>query len=845
MREFQDLSPLEQIAHDRYLKYKPQQAMESLMTDVAQLSRMVEESKFSGFNTVAFEGLLSLVEAGLEGLLKLAFSPEERRFFTSTFRQSIAHTITSFPHSPSYPPDLYTRLSSIVAHCAHASPHSIEKPSLSVKKYIGGVAMAIAGVVGVSALASSRHESKKPEAPVAFDLPEKLEPQPIEVSLSDSATQSSPSLEPAVDSPYYASLLENTAKKDKENAEAKEKSIAGFKKYTQELLNEHHINYRRYFIDRDAIGGITLPHNVQSAEGNLQQVINTLRPQVQGLSPEKYLKVIAPYIRSPKGKKDSRNNRSYLTDLFNDMTLNSQGKIVSFKGNCEARASAYLVLTQELRPDLLSQVFGQVFKAHVRFGMKDGTKLFGVDGSVKTLKPFHLRGTALASPEEFFVEPYLTGKPYVPPETSRDAKYTRSESVHTDSALPGAVSDGLKTLDEESEEELVETQNVTPQQAESLVAEKHAQEAKEEGCNMSGMCRSFSSSQFSTEKAFIDAMEKDPDSVVNLTIDSLPLTPTLARAISSFHFLNKLTVHEKGLIPELPSPMVTVVEHDPLPDYIIRPNDLLADLIRKLNLQQLEFPSLKYASRPLMEAVALQKELRALRVPHALRPQFEKYVPSRIVSDEFLNLDYEVLTRVSEYQKIFQQHGVSTKGMPSKEKIMETLHKLPEQTVRSMLMLKSARLVIIPPVNIKKLIGNDTKFKILWPEGWSDVGSTQWRFGVTHGVTNAVFDETLYYKDAKNKTGPRTNGEMVQEYIRRYRRNGLEILPREAYLSLQLVALSSGTPFDTQMITAFAPIVGVDRLPSASWGRGRVDLGRRNPDASNVYLRSRPWVEGK
>lgn len=226
-----------------------------------------------------------------------------------------------------------------------------------------------------------------------------------------------------------------------------------------------------------------------------------------------------------------------------------------------------------------------------------------------------------------------------------------------------------------------------------------------------------------------------------------------------------------------------------------------------------------------------------------------------VKTPEQVELLNELIAQYESSVATWTELNIPTEGIQTKQEVTAWLNSLPVKTLENLAAYGEVRLKFIPPVKTAKLLEAINKNKtfpdqkesqIYWGEGWKDVGSKKWEFGLTVDAEDMSLDEGIYYIDPVNKkAGTRTNEQMVHLYEKKFQEGGMDIMPQEAYVPSAMDAMARGQVLDKKYWTAFKRPQGVGVLPFASWAGDHVYLGRRAPDGSDGGLRCRPWVRGE
>lgn len=192
---------------------------------------------------------------------------------------------------------------------------------------------------------------------------------------------------------------------------------------------------------------------------------------------------------------------------------------------------------------------------------------------------------------------------------------------------------------------------------------------------------------------------------------------------------------------------------------------------------------------------------------------------------------------------------------PSKAQLIfgakQWLSSLPGQTLDGLLAIcpETARLVVVPSWKVSTLIKFIGGSIIGRSKSWNHVKAPTWRCAVTDGREDMFFDPSIFYENLdvpENKRRIRTNEAMLGEYARRFKANGLALMPQHGYVPAAAEALSRNQVLDRNCFTAFKRPAGSAFLPSGDFFHQVVlDENCHSPEGSNRGLRCRPWVEGK
>ncbi len=177
-----------------------------------------------------------------------------------------------------------------------------------------------------------------------------------------------------------------------------------------------------------------------------------------------------------------------------------------------------------------------------------------------------------------------------------------------------------------------------------------------------------------------------------------------------------------------------------------------------------------------------------------------------------------------------------TKGIPAKQEVTAWLNSLSAKTLKNLAVYGEPRLKFIPPaktrelfeaINKNKNISGQKESQIYWAEGWKDVGSKKWQFGLTVDTEDMPFDPKIYYVNGVDgKDGAQTNEQMVHLYEQKFQEGGMDMMPQEAYVPSAMDAMARGKVLDKKYWTAFKRPKGTVCLPFAYWRDGRVGLSR-------------------
>lgn len=407
MKEFHDPSLPQQIARDRYLLDRPQQAMKRLLEDFDELVHLATKNTKGFFDEVAFEDLLSIVEFGMKGLLKLAFNRQENDFFVKTFRDRVRKTVESFMRD--VPHRFWIRLNQLAYAYSNIPRTKVLKPRIGVKTYIAGVATAVAATLGIVHEIPQHDQSVPQKLSAPLDNNDKY-PSTIPVSIS---TSSSPN---AVHGDFDS--LYDTEQSALKRAEAalyvkiraeKDKALQDFRHRWQEKLDAKNLDYFDFFLDAEANLTLALGQDVKNAAIEYGKLREKLRAELAALSDMEFLAEISSVFDSPHS--DSRNSRSTFADAFSTSQPHD-GEKPEPVGNCELRAKGRIALIQDLRPHLMPHIKLQILNKHLRpvYQPPGKSQVYGIDFGLEKIPKRELDRTVIVPPEDYFVRPLVEGK---------------------------------------------------------------------------------------------------------------------------------------------------------------------------------------------------------------------------------------------------------------------------------------------------------------------------------------------------------------------------------------------------------------------------------------------------
>ncbi len=191
--------------------------------------------------------------------------------------------------------------------------------------------------------------------------------------------------------------------------------------------------------------------------------------------------------------------------------------------------------------------------------------------------------------------------------------------------------------------------------------------------------------------------------------------------------------------------------------------------------------------------------------------------------------------------------NIPTEGIQTKAEVTAWLNSLPAKTLENLASHGPIRLKFIPPEKALELLKAVKGGTCFWDEGWKDVGTESWEFGLTTDKADIPQDPKIYFANGVDeKDGTRKNDDMVDLWEQKYREQGLDIMPQEAWVPSIADALAQGKVLrDRDYYTTFKGQKGAAWLANVNFFRSRVILSNTGIGRSDEMLRCRPWLKGE
>lgn len=185
---------------------------------------------------------------------------------------------------------------------------------------------------------------------------------------------------------------------------------------------------------------------------------------------------------------------------------------------------------------------------------------------------------------------------------------------------------------------------------------------------------------------------------------------------------------------------------------------------------------------------------------------------------------------------------ISTEGIPTKTEVTAWLNSLPAKTLENLAAYGEVRLKFIPPVKAWRLVRKINGYS--WPD-WDSVQTGEWEFGLTTDMQDMLHhDPEIYSGDKLDGTTP-MHEFLIHLYEEKYKKEGLDLMPPEAYAPSAIDALAQGKVLDLTFYTVFKPKKAGRSLLCAKFENGIVELKSNAQEYPFSMLRTRPWLKGK